>query len=85
MNIREKMRKGMLYTDMYEGLPDERLRGKELIYDYNNTRPSEQKKRGEILKNFLEVLERSLLLRHHCMLHVAVIYILVTTSMLILI
>ena len=50
MNIREKMRKGMLYTDMYEGLPDERLRGKELIYDYNNTRPSEQKKRGEILK-----------------------------------
>ena len=50
MNIREKMRKGMLYTDMYEELPDERLRGKELIYDYNNTRPSEQKKRGEILK-----------------------------------
>lgn len=50
MNIRDKMRKGMLYTDMCDGLPDERLKGKELIYDYNNTRPSEQKKRDEILK-----------------------------------
>ena len=30
MNIREKMRKGMLYTDMYEELPDERLKEKNL-------------------------------------------------------
>ena len=51
MDIREKMRKGLIYIDNYEDLIKERLKGKELIYDYNNTRPSEEEKRKEILHN----------------------------------
>lgn len=50
MTIRERMKSGKLYNDMGEGLPEERLNCKELVYDYNNTRPSEEKKREEILK-----------------------------------
>lgn len=53
MDIREIMRKGLLYTDLSEGLPDERLQGKDLIYDYNNTRPSEEEKRMNILHELL--------------------------------
>ena len=53
MTVREKMRKGMLYTDMTEGLEEERINCKELIYDYNNTRPREADKRKELLKKIL--------------------------------
>lgn len=53
MDIREKMRKGLIYIDNYEDLIKERLKGKELVYDYNNTRPSEEEKRKEILHNLL--------------------------------
>ena len=49
MDIREKMRKGLIYIDNHEELIKERLNGKELVYDYNNTRPSEEEKRIEIL------------------------------------
>jgi galactoside O-acetyltransferase len=35
MTIREKMRAGHLYTDLGEGLDEERERCKELTYDYN--------------------------------------------------
>jgi len=48
MTEREKIKSGLLFADMTEGLPEERLRGKELIYDYNHTRPSEQIKREKI-------------------------------------
>lgn len=50
MGIRERMQNGQIYTDLEEGLPQERLYGKELVYDYNLTRPSEEEKRNEILK-----------------------------------
>ena len=53
MDIREKMRKGLIYIDNHEDLIKERLNGKELVYDYNNTRPSEETKRKEILHNLL--------------------------------
>ncbi len=39
MTIREKMKAGRLYTDLGEGLEEERLRCKELFYDFNHTRP----------------------------------------------
>jgi galactoside O-acetyltransferase len=39
------MRAGHLYTDLGEGLDEERERCKELTYDYNLTRPS-----GSVLK-----------------------------------
>lgn len=53
MTIREKMKNGMLYVDIGEGLDEERKKCKELLYDYNNTRPSEEVKRKELLKELL--------------------------------
>jgi galactoside O-acetyltransferase len=53
MSIREKMKKGMLYIDMGEGLEEERKKCKELLYDYNHTRPGEEVKRKELLKELL--------------------------------
>lgn len=50
MTTREKMKQGKIYTDMCEGLPEERLRCKELVYDFNNTRPSDVDKRAEIMR-----------------------------------
>lgn len=49
MSMREKIASGMLFTDMCEGLPEERLHGKELMYDFNNTRPSEEEKRIKLM------------------------------------
>ncbi|MFU0931248.1 galactoside O-acetyltransferase [Kluyvera cryocrescens] len=49
ISMRDRIKSGMLYTDMCEGLPEERLRGKELMHDFNNTRPSEDKKRIELI------------------------------------
>ena len=45
MTIREKMKNGMLYTDLGEGLEEERINCKELLFDYNNTRPSQEAER----------------------------------------
>lgn len=54
MTIREKIKQGKLYTDMAEGLSEERLRCKELVYEYNNTRPNEEKKRLEIINQLFK-------------------------------
>ncbi|MBW9154771.1 maltose acetyltransferase domain-containing protein [Clostridium estertheticum] len=53
MTIREKMKNGMLYLDVGEGLDEERIRCKELLYDYNNTRPNEEIERKDLLKKLL--------------------------------
>jgi len=53
MTIRERMKKGMLYTDLGEGLDEQRIRCKELLYDYNHSRPSEEIKRKELLRKLL--------------------------------
>ena len=53
MTIREKMKNGMLYIDLGEGLDEELRRCKELLYDYNNTRPNEETKRKDLLKKLL--------------------------------
>lgn len=47
---RERIRQGKLFTDMGEGLPQDRLRGKELVYDFNHTRPSEADKRHDLIR-----------------------------------
>lgn len=51
MTMRERIASGKLFTDMTEGLPEERLRAKELAYDFNHTRPSEFQRRIELLKS----------------------------------
>lgn len=50
MSVRRRMEVGELYTDHCEGLPEERRAGKELVYDYNLTRPAQETERAELLK-----------------------------------
>lgn len=59
MSTREKMNKGELYTDMDEGLPEERGAGKERVYDFNLTRPSEEAKRLQLLRSIMGSLGES--------------------------
>ena len=59
MSTREKMNKGELYTDMGEGLPEERCAGKERVYDFNLTRPSEEAKRLQLLRSIMGSLGES--------------------------
>jgi Maltose acetyltransferase. len=40
-----KIKAGKLFTDMCEGLPEKRLRGKTLMYEFNHSHPSEVEKR----------------------------------------
>lgn len=47
---KEKMLAGDLYRAFGPELAGERLRCKELVYDFNRTRPSEEKKRLELLR-----------------------------------
>lgn len=49
LSMRQRIKEGMLFTDLTEGLPEERLQGKELMYEYNHTRPSEEKRRKALI------------------------------------
>ncbi|GAB7416295.1 hypothetical protein OUHCRE5_43140 [Enterobacter asburiae] len=44
MSMTEKIKAGKLFTDMCEGLPEKRLRGKTLMYEFNHSHPSEVEK-----------------------------------------
>ena len=50
---KEKMLGGELYNAMDPVLYAERIRAKELLYDYNHTRPSEKEIRERILRELL--------------------------------
>lgn len=51
MTEREKMMKGLLYDANFDPeLLRQRTECKELCYDYNHTRPSDEEKRTEIMK-----------------------------------
>ena len=49
MSMRERIASGLLFTDMQDGLPDDRLRGKELCWELNHLRPSETERRLELI------------------------------------
>ncbi|MGN0250921.1 MAG: sugar O-acetyltransferase [Oliverpabstia sp.] len=63
MNLRDRMKSGMLFYEhghkdpvdirQEQELNEERKHCKEVMYDYNNTRPSEGKRRLELLKSIL--------------------------------
>ncbi|CAF1511290.1 unnamed protein product [Adineta ricciae] len=53
---KEKMLAGDLYDAYVPELLNERLRCRELVHDYNLTRPSEEKQRHEILKKLFGTL-----------------------------
>lgn len=56
MDIREKMHSGDLYLSMDNDIFSEQLTYLEKLYDFNVTRPLEQEKRAEMLKNmFAEI------------------------------
>ncbi len=56
MDIKEKMHSGDLYLSMDEDIFNEQLTYLEKLYDFNSTRPLEQEKRAEMLKNmFAEI------------------------------
>ena len=58
MDIREKMHSGDLYLSMDDDIFNEQLTYLEKLYDFNATRPLEQEKRTEMLKNmFAEIGE----------------------------
>src|SRR5258706_16373169 len=56
MTMRERIASGKLFTDMNEGLPEDRLRGKELMYEFNHTRTSEIQKRIELMHKIFGAL-----------------------------
>jgi len=51
MTEKEKMLKGELYQSFGKELTEERLRAKELCFDFNNTRPSDIKKKNRIIES----------------------------------
>lgn len=63
MNLRDRMKSGMLFYEhghkdpvdirQEQELNEERKHCKEVMYDYNNTRPSEGERRLELLKSIL--------------------------------
>jgi galactoside O-acetyltransferase len=54
MTERENIAQGRLFTDMTEGLPEELLRGKELMTAFNGTLPSETEKRRQLVKQMFK-------------------------------
>ena len=50
MSMTERIKAGKLFTDMCEGLPEKRLRGKTLMYEFNHSHPSDVEKRESLIK-----------------------------------
>ncbi len=53
MTLEERIRSQKIYFCTEEGFAEAQREVMEILYDYNHTRPSETKKREEILKKFL--------------------------------
>lgn len=53
MSVRERMKDGRVYFYNDEEIMKEQEQCMEILYDFNNTRPSQMKKRNEILKSLL--------------------------------
>lgn len=53
MSEKDKMLSGALYNSTDDLLSSERLKAKNLCYEYNHLKPDEQDKKKEILKNLL--------------------------------
>ncbi len=53
MNMHERMAAGKLFTDLCEGLPEERARGKRLMAAYNATDPQDAEGRAALIAQML--------------------------------
>lgn len=59
MDIKEVMGSGQLYNDFdVEEFAGLRLRGRELVYEFNHSKPREEKRRSEILKQLFAQVGR---------------------------
>lgn len=54
MNMHERIRDGKLFTDMCEGLTQERLQGKRYMKEFNDSAPDEPEKRCELIGRMLK-------------------------------
>ena len=58
MTDKERMEKGLLYIPMDKEIMDYQLKCLDVLFEYNNTKPSEQEKRSKLLKDmFAEIGE----------------------------
>lgn len=60
MSMTERIKAGKLFTDMCEGLPEKRLRGKTLMYEFNHSHPSEVDKRESLIKEMFATVGKRL-------------------------
>ena len=58
---KEKMLAGETYLDFCNELVEDRARAKDVLFEYNNLRPSDMERRTEILKQFLGATGKQLL------------------------
>lgn len=54
MTMRERIMNGLLFTDMCEGMPEERLHAKKLMKKYNDSEPDDFEGRENLLKEILK-------------------------------
>ena len=59
-SLEEKIKNGELYFCTEEGFAEEQMKCLEILYDYNQTRPSEVERRAEILKRFFAKVGKNL-------------------------
>ncbi len=50
MTMKERMKQGLLFSDMVEGMPEEKLNAKKLMYELNHADPSDFEKRFQLLQ-----------------------------------
>ena len=80
MTEKEKMLAGELFYSPDEQLKEERLRAKELLYDYNHLRPDETDKKETLMKNCWVLSDRNFPLDSHFIVTTVITFILVLTS-----
>ena len=59
MTEKEKMIMGELYLAFGEELTNERQHAKEVLYEYNMLKPNEIEKRDNLLRGYLDQLEKN--------------------------
>lgn len=54
MTMHERIRNGLLFTDMCEGMPEERLQAKKLMKKFNDSQPDDMEGRKNLLSEILK-------------------------------
>lgn len=54
MTMHERIMKGLLFTDMCEGMPEERLQAKKLMKQFNDLEPDDFEERAKLINEILK-------------------------------